>query len=108
MNPVTVLPVIVGSGVIVTLIVPVSPGASISGLKVLVFNVRSAQASPLSADTAESNGFINTNALVLMEAVGTPIGPYGPISEGMLNHALYGISGSLINATTVSLPTLFA
>jgi hypothetical protein len=49
MKPEIDLPIWLGAGVIVRLMVPDWPGANVSGLYVLVKNVWSAQKSPLSA-----------------------------------------------------------
>src|SRR5580692_8322747 len=86
----------------VTLMVPDCPAASTSGLKVDVPKVRSAQTSPLSAETPGSKGCIKTRAAVLTGAVGAPAAPKGPISAGITSQGPNGTSGTLSIAATVS------
>src|SRR5579863_996817 len=100
MNPRTVVPTWVGFGVIVTWIVPLWPGASTSGLYVLVPNVTSDQRSPLSADTPASKGFSCTSTLVVTGVGGAPAEPYGPINVGNISHSPHGTSGSVNDAAT--------
>src|SRR5580658_8836510 len=105
MNPRTVVPTWVAFGVIVRWIVPLWPGASTSGLYVLVPKVTSDQMSPLSADTEASKGFSCTSTLVVTGVGGAPPEPKGPMSVGYINHSPHGTSGTVSDAVTVFGPT---
>src|SRR5215470_3326108 len=95
-------------GVIITLIVPVVPGASTSGLNVLVPKTTSCHRSPLSAETVASKALSCATTLVVTGVAGAPAGPKGPTSVGSSNHSPHGTSGSVNDADTVLGPIDFA
>src|SRR6516164_587212 len=104
MTPRTTCPMCDASGVMVTLIVPVAPGPSTSGLNVMVPKVTSCHQSPLSAVTAASKAFSCATTLVLTSVVGAPPGPNGPTRVGSSSHCPQGTSGTVSDAATASGP----
>src|SRR6202023_1096798 len=76
MIPCTVVPTCEALGVMVTLIVPVAPGPSTSGLNVLVPKVTSDQRAPWSDVSVASQGFTSRATLVPTGVVGAPAGAH--------------------------------
>src|SRR5215469_2234578 len=94
-------------GVIWTVMVPVWPGDSSSGVNVAVGSTVSAHTSPVLDVTAESNSCVTTSAATLALAGGAPVSGNGPCSSGIAAQ-MPGVTCGAVSMATDAVPPFSA